>query len=144
MLPKLGPFCHQATPGIIRLMTSWCILLHCLAVFACRKWRKVFFRSIDHCILCWPCCWARCWNCNNLTAKHYHTRSAGMEHCGGHSPAENTDSIIALRLDECTCRIVNDRTDRRDNIVNYMQTWQPHLERDSDKSTWRSRWAGGM
>jgi hypothetical protein len=48
---------------------------------------------------------------------HYHTGSAGMTHRGGHSPVETADSIIGLRLDECTWRIVNDRTHRRDNVV---------------------------
>jgi len=31
------------------------------AVFGCLEWQKVLFRSIDHCGLCWLCCWARCW-----------------------------------------------------------------------------------
>jgi len=31
-----------------------------IAIFANRVWRKVPFRSIDYCCLCWLCCWARC------------------------------------------------------------------------------------
>jgi len=38
-----------------------CAFLTPFAVFARRKWRKLLFCSIDHCILGWPCCWARCW-----------------------------------------------------------------------------------
>jgi len=42
-------------------MTSSLGLLHWFAVFACRKWQKVLFWSIDDCILYWLWCWARCW-----------------------------------------------------------------------------------
>jgi len=42
-------------------MMSTCGLLCWFVVLAHRKWRKVPFQSIDHFILCWPCCWARCW-----------------------------------------------------------------------------------
>jgi len=42
-------------------MTSLCGLLCWFAIFPCWKWQKVLLRSIDHCIFCWPCCWARCW-----------------------------------------------------------------------------------
>ena len=40
---------------------SSCGLLRPFAIFARRKWRKVYFWSIDHYIWCCPCCWARCW-----------------------------------------------------------------------------------
>jgi len=55
------PFCFQAGLALIRLMTSWCLALGRSAVFACRWWRKVLFRSIDHCILCWLCWLTTCW-----------------------------------------------------------------------------------
>ena len=80
---------------------------------------------------------------NNLTAKYYRTGSAGMKHRGLQSSPEMTDSIITLRLDECTRRIVNDRTYRRGNIVHRKKAWQAHDKRDCDKSTWRSTRADG-
>jgi hypothetical protein len=42
-------------------MTSSCWFRGQFAVFARGKWWKVLFESTDHCILCWPCCWLRCW-----------------------------------------------------------------------------------
>jgi len=42
------------------MMLLWGFLRR-FAVFARRKWWKVLFRSNDHCILCWPSFWARCW-----------------------------------------------------------------------------------
>ena len=58
---RSDPFCLQATLGCICLMTSSCGYLHWFAIFARQQRRKVCFPSIHHCILCWPCCWARCW-----------------------------------------------------------------------------------
>jgi len=42
-------------------MTSSCGTVCQFTVFASRKWRNELFQSIDHCSLCWLCCWARCW-----------------------------------------------------------------------------------
>jgi len=53
-------FCFQATLAFIRLMTSSCGPLCRFAVYTHRKWWKDPFRSIDHCSLCWLCCWVRC------------------------------------------------------------------------------------
>jgi len=60
--PKgMGSFCFQATLAFIRLMTSLGGQLCWFAIFASWKWCIVLFWSIDHCGLCWFCCWARCW-----------------------------------------------------------------------------------
>jgi len=53
-------FSLQATRAPIRKMMWLGGTLCCFAVFARRKWWKVHFPSIDHCHLCWLCCWARC------------------------------------------------------------------------------------
>jgi hypothetical protein len=50
-------------------MTSSDEMLYWLAVFACRKWQNVMFRSIDHCIVCWPYCWERCWILQDMDDK---------------------------------------------------------------------------
>jgi len=51
----------QAAFAFIPLLTSLCRPLCWFAIFACRKLRKVQFRSIDLCSLHWLCRWARCW-----------------------------------------------------------------------------------
>jgi len=53
-------FCHQATLAFIGLMMTTCGVICQFAVFARRMSRQVLFRNIDHCIMCWPCCWAWC------------------------------------------------------------------------------------
>jgi len=53
--------CVQAALAFIRMMTSLGWQRCWFAVSAHRKWRKVVFRSIDHCSWCGICCWARCW-----------------------------------------------------------------------------------
>jgi len=53
--------CLQATLALIHLMISLGSKLCQFAKSAHRKWRKVYFRSIDHCNLSWFRCWARCW-----------------------------------------------------------------------------------
>jgi len=62
--------------------------------------------------------------------KYSRTGSAGMKHCRTQSPAEKTDSIIALRLDECTWRIVKDHTYRRDNIV-HRKRYGKHMSKET-------------
>jgi len=54
-------FCLQAALAFIRLMTLSCGFLCWLTIFARRKWQNLLFGTMDHCILCWPGCWARCW-----------------------------------------------------------------------------------
>jgi hypothetical protein len=43
------------------LMMCFGRLLRQFAISACQKCWKIHFRSIDHCSLCWLCCWARYW-----------------------------------------------------------------------------------
>jgi len=39
-----------------------CRVEHCAHLFICLgEWRNYLFVSIDRCILCWLCWWARCW-----------------------------------------------------------------------------------
>jgi len=53
--------CLQAALALICLRTSRGWPLCRFTVSARRKWRKVLFHSVDHCILRGLCCWARCW-----------------------------------------------------------------------------------
>jgi hypothetical protein len=62
--------------------------------------------------------------------KYSCTGSAAMKHRRTQSPAEKTDSIIALRLDKCTWRIVNDCIYRRDNIVHCKREIQ-HMSKET-------------
>jgi len=54
-------FSLQAALAFIRLITSVGRPLCQFAKSAHRKLRKVLFRSVVQCSLCWCCCWARCW-----------------------------------------------------------------------------------
>jgi hypothetical protein len=54
-------FWVQATHVFIR-WTTWSYRLHGRDdICACRKSRRVHFRNMDQCLLCWPCCSVSCW-----------------------------------------------------------------------------------
>jgi hypothetical protein len=53
--------CLQPTLTYNRLLTSMCGPHGRFAVCASQQWRRVRFQNIDHCIICLPCCWAKCW-----------------------------------------------------------------------------------
>jgi len=61
MLQGLGTVLHPSrfSPDSLDDVFVWSACQ--FDVFACPQWPKVYFRNIDHCILCWLCWWMRCW-----------------------------------------------------------------------------------
>jgi len=73
----------QAVLALICLVTSLCGAVDRFTIFAGWKWRKVPFQSVEHFIMCWPCCWARCWmlkDMDNMEASYvFHVNDGTLD-----------------------------------------------------------------
>jgi hypothetical protein len=66
------PFFLQAALAFIRFISSCCGSLCWSAIFTHQKWWNLLFWSINHSILNWLCCWARCWMLQDMDPMKTH------------------------------------------------------------------------